>query len=193
MGSKPEQDWVSAIVFQLVTKITKVLNSNQNISKIICLEATVEEADDRIKMHVGHEVIKGAKATTVTLSDMSILVCLLYYSIRWMKEGLCNVWNVRGWSSGKKCYPLDRLVSIIREDIPLKLPAFHSLTGSGTVCKTGTKHDKSGQNMLHWQLSQLIRWKILQLTVLTEDMIYQTKIFLVNIIKSAQSEIKTLN
>lgn len=96
MGSKPEQDWVSAIVFQLVTKITKVLNSNQNISKIICLEATVEEADDRIKMHVGHEVIKGAKATTVTLSDMSILVCLLYYSIRWMKEGLCNVWNVRG-------------------------------------------------------------------------------------------------
>lgn len=149
MGSKPEQDWVSAIVFQLVTKITKVLNSNQNISKIICLEATVEEADDRIKMHVGHEVIKGAKATTVTLSDMSILVCLLYYSIRWMKEGLCNVWNVRGWSSGKKCYPLDRLVSIIREDIPLKLPAFHSLTGNDIVCQIGTKHDKSGQNMLH--------------------------------------------
>ena len=114
--------------------------SNQIVRKIDCLQSTLEEADDRIMMHIGYESMKGAKSIIVASSDTDILVCLLYHSIRWMKEGVCEIWNVRGSRGDSKLYPLHTLCSIIGEDVALQLPAAHSLTGCDTVSKVGTKH-----------------------------------------------------
>ena len=59
----------------------------------------MEEADDRIMMHIDYEIIKGAKSIIVASSDTDILVCLMYHSIRWIKnrlKGICNIHGSRG-------------------------------------------------------------------------------------------------
>ena len=63
--------------------------SNKIVSKIIFLESTHEEADDRIMLHVEYEVMNGAKSIMVASTDTDILAFLLYHCVRWIKDGLC--------------------------------------------------------------------------------------------------------
>ena len=106
------------------------------------LQSTLEEADDRIMKHIEYEVKNGTKSISVVSSDTDILVCLLYYFVRWKKLGLTEIWNVKGSSKDKKFYPLHKLCSIIGENVALQLPAAHSLTGCDTTRKIGTKHSR---------------------------------------------------
>ena len=114
--------------------------SNKITRKMHSLETTLEEAYDKIMMHIEHEVNEGAKSIIIASNDTDILVCLLYHSIGWMKKGLNQVWNVQGPKSNRKFYPLHTLVSVLGEEIVLQLPAAHSLTGCDTVSKVGTKY-----------------------------------------------------
>ena len=160
--------------------------SNKSVNKVIPLESSQEEADDRMMMHVNYEVMKGASKIIVASSDTDVLICLLYHLVTWRKQGLSCLWNVRGPSHDKKVIPLHLLLQDVGENVALQLPALHSLTGCDTVSKVSTKIAALKQIPCEY-ISNFGKQEC------TEETIENAENFLVSCIKPVSSKITTFD
>ena len=101
------------------------------------LESTLDEADDRMMIHVDHATrVDSCTAALICSRDSDVYVSFMYhYSKTWKLQGL-----TQAWMEDMGMYvPIHTICLEMGDDLVEMLPAAHTLTGCDTTSKIGTK------------------------------------------------------
>jgi hypothetical protein len=112
-----------------------------NIETVSFLQSNIEEADDRILLHVNHcVVVDKYTRVIVASSDTDVYITLLYQlQEQYTRSGLKELWIMCGAKHKKRTIPLHLLMEKTNSSVIRVLPAMHALTGCDTTSKFGTK------------------------------------------------------
>ena len=115
---------------------------NGQVIEVPQLSSTLEEADERLFIHVNHAVKEThAENLLITSSDTDVFVCAVHFYNRVFKaNGLKELWTLSGKGQTTRYIPVHDLCEIVNKEIIEVLPAIHSLSGCDTTSKVGTKH-----------------------------------------------------
>lgn len=115
---------------------------NGHVTKVPELNSAVEEADERIFIHINHAVkTTNVKNLLIASSDTDVFVCAIYYFHSVFKSsGLNNLWTLSGKGHTIRYLPVHDICEVLENHVIDVLPAVHSLSGCDTTSKVGTKH-----------------------------------------------------
>lgn len=118
------------------------LEQDQQVSEVIELRSSLEEADERLFLHISH-AIKNSHTSSllVASSDTDVFVCALYYFMTIFKtNGLQELWIFCGKGHTSRYIPVHKICNVLQKSIVETLPAVHALSGCDTTSKVGSKH-----------------------------------------------------
>ena len=112
------------------------------VTEEVSLRSSLEEADERIFLHVNHAInTTGDENILIASSDTDVFVCAVYYFHKvFQSNGLKQLWILFGSGQTARYVPLHELSEALDKQVIETLPAIHSLTGCDTTSKFGTKH-----------------------------------------------------
>lgn len=115
---------------------------NGHIVKVPELSSNVEEADERLFIHINHAVNNtNVKSLLIASSDTDVFVCAIYYYHSVFKSsGLQKLWTLSGKGHTTRYLPIHDICEVLDNQVIETLPAIHSLSGCDTTSKVGTKH-----------------------------------------------------
>ncbi|OXU22397.1 hypothetical protein TSAR_010977, partial [Trichomalopsis sarcophagae] len=122
------------------TEPSSCINSDKDDSFWQSLQRNdVEEADEKIMLHINHAVMNGFRNIYVISSDTDVIILALYYWTIFKTNGLQALWFQAGSSNTIRDIPIHTLACVHGEKLCSVLPAVHHLTGSDYTSKVGTK------------------------------------------------------
>jgi hypothetical protein len=113
--------------------------SRDAIEPIASLDVHIEEADARLMPHCMHATQDGAKRIVILSNDTDVLVLGVYFWTTFHCQGLHELWIRAGVGDTTRYIPIHTMAQNIGVDTCKILPALHSITGSDTTSKFGTK------------------------------------------------------
>lgn len=115
---------------------------NGHVIKVPELSSNVEEADERLFIHLNHAInTSNVKSLLIASSDTDVFVCSIYYYHNAFKSsGLKNLWILSGKGHTTRYLPVHDICDVVDNQVIKILPAVHSLSGCDTTSKVGTKH-----------------------------------------------------
>lgn len=112
------------------------------VTEVPELSSTVEEADERLFIHINHAVkTANVESLLIASSDTDVFVCAIhYYHSVFKSSGLKKLWTLSGKGHTTRYIPVHDICEVVEKQIIEILPAIHSLSGCDTTSKVGTKH-----------------------------------------------------
>ena len=101
------------------------------------LQSALDEADERIMLHINHAAkVDCFNAALICSRDSDVYVSAMYhFYLTWKGKGFSQIWM----EDMGMFVPLHVICDELGEDLVQMLPAVHSLTGCDTTSKIGTK------------------------------------------------------
>ena len=116
------------------------------------LQYDIEEADERLILHIMYAARKGSERIVVLSNDTDVLVLTLHNTDRFKRKGMKELWQRAGVANTSRFIPIPVLSAKLGPNVCRVLPALHILTGCGATSKVGTKPASMKANPVPWQI-----------------------------------------
>ncbi|CAG2057048.1 unnamed protein product [Timema podura] len=120
--------------------LTNILLENDTKEDRSTLQSDLEEADERLLLHVHHAVARNVERIVIASSDTDVFVCALYHFFKTFKrERLSELWALCGKCIAARAVLIHKLLEVLEHSLIETIPALHSIIGCDTTSKFGTK------------------------------------------------------
>ena len=107
-----------------------LLVSSEEISPLLELESTQEEADTRLILHSIYEAQNGSQRVVIHTNDTDVIVMAIYYASTDKLSSLQELWICTEQNS---YLPVHEITAALGPSLCYRLPFLHSLSGRDTT------------------------------------------------------------